>query len=163
MKSPGATRHSRQRRQGRRPAFSAVTSAKPRHRTFSSCVDNGDSNNLSSRLPDREVDLPLTIEELSPGYVKRLNLCVSSTVEVSLRILAIRVISCYRPSDRVLFRFVRIHLGSSLRVREEIGYEFRLSARLGHPQRSVSQGDKSQSLIVPQVDLLYLDYSYTSS
>lgn len=74
---------------------------------------NGDS---PFKLPDREVDLPLTLEELNGGCVKRRKLRVAGCSDDTLPVLTICVKPGYRPGDRVRFRAAWTPPGSPVAV-----------------------------------------------
>lgn len=67
-------------------------------------ADDGPTSQSSFRMPDREVDLPLTLEELASGCVKRRKLRVVGAPDSSLPVLTICVKPGYRPGDRIRFR-----------------------------------------------------------
>lgn len=88
------------------PCPSSPTPPAPPPDTSSSSSSSSSSfcNGDSHKPPDREVDLPLTLEELHRGCVKRRKLRVQGTRDDALPVLTIAIKPGYRPGDRIRFR-----------------------------------------------------------
>lgn len=83
-------------------ASSTPASRSPRSRSYAQ--EEEPFSQADYRPRDREVDLPLTLEELASGCVKRRKVRMAGVSDAHLPTLTIAIKPGYRPGDRVRFR-----------------------------------------------------------